>query len=51
MILVLNCLMRHGSNYVYYSDIDGDLDDDFYSAPLAPGDVYAPASLLRRYAN
>jgi len=47
MIQVLNCLMRNGANYIYYSDTDADLDDDFYSAPLNPGDVYAPACRIR----
>lgn len=46
LICVLNCLMRNGQNYVYYSDRDHDLDGDFYRASTNPGDVYAPASLL-----
>ena len=48
LIIALTCFMRHGSNYVYYSDIDVDLDDDFYNAHLDVNDVYAPACLLKR---
>lgn len=44
MIHVLNYLMQNGSNYVYYSDIDHDLDGDFYSADNST--AYAPACLL-----